>query len=82
MKSRTTARAIKDPSALGQFIAPRTEAEYDRAVAYLNTLVDEIGDDPANSRYQHGCMPLLTAAGAGNCLGRCGDLRVTAIQPR
>jgi HTH-type transcriptional regulator / antitoxin HigA len=52
MKSRTVVRTIKDPAALGPFVIPRDEAEYDKAVAYLNKLVDEIGDDPANPRYR------------------------------
>ncbi|MGH7778589.1 MAG: helix-turn-helix domain-containing protein [Candidatus Binataceae bacterium] len=37
---------------LGIFIAPRNEAEYDRAVETLNHLVDEIGDHPGNPRYR------------------------------
>ena len=52
MKSRTIVRTIKDPAALGAFVLPRDEAEYDKTVACLNNLVDEIGDNPANPRYR------------------------------
>ena len=52
MKSRTTVRTINDPKHLGAFIAPRTEAEYDRAVEALDRLVDQVGDHPSDPRYR------------------------------
>jgi HTH-type transcriptional regulator / antitoxin HigA len=52
VKSRTIIRTIKDPSALGSFVMPRNDAEYDAAVDQLDALVDEIGDRPADPRYR------------------------------
>ncbi len=52
MKSRTLSVNLPSPKALGLFVAPRTEAEYDRAVELLDQLVDEIGDKPKNPRYR------------------------------
>jgi hypothetical protein len=42
VKARTIVRTIKDPAAMGVFVAPRNEAEYDAAVARLDALVDEV----------------------------------------
>ncbi len=44
--------AMRNPESLGPFLAIRTEREYDAAVARLNALVDEIGDNPKDSRYR------------------------------
>ncbi len=52
MKSRSIVRTIEDPRLLGEFVAPRSEAEYDRAVEKLERLVDEIGDKPSDRRYR------------------------------
>jgi HTH-type transcriptional regulator/antitoxin HigA len=43
---------MKDPGRIEPFVAIRTQAEYDRAVATLNWLVDEIGDNPRDRRYR------------------------------
>jgi HTH-type transcriptional regulator/antitoxin HigA len=51
MKTRT-AEAIKNPESLEPFLAIRTEREYDAAVARLDALVDEIGDNPKAPRYR------------------------------
>ena len=77
MKSRT-----RDAAAPGPFVAPCTKDEYDRVVAYLNTMVDEIADDSANLRYQRECAPLLTRSSRVNRLSQCGVLRITVIQPQ
>jgi HTH-type transcriptional regulator/antitoxin HigA len=52
MKTRTMIRTIKKRESPGPFLAIRTEQEYDRAVERLNTLVDEIGDNPKQPRYR------------------------------
>ena len=51
MKIRTVA-AMKNPESLEPFLAIRTEREYDAAVARLNALVDEIGDNTKDARYR------------------------------
>ena len=51
MKIRTNGAARKaEPSA--PFLAIRTEREYDAAVARLNALVDEVGDNAKDARYR------------------------------
>jgi len=52
MKSRTIGRTIEDPKALGSYLMPRNEKEYDAAVAELNRLLDEIGDNTKDPRYR------------------------------
>jgi HTH-type transcriptional regulator / antitoxin HigA len=52
VKSRTIFRPIKNPEALGPFVAPRSEDEYNASVARLNELVDEVGDNPDDPRYR------------------------------
>ena len=52
MKPRATARAINDPKSLGFYVMPRDENEYDAAVAELNRLLDEVGDDTKDPRYR------------------------------
>jgi HTH-type transcriptional regulator/antitoxin HigA len=51
MKSRTVG-AIKNLESLEHFLAIRTEREYDAAVARLNALVDEVGDNTKDARYR------------------------------
>jgi antitoxin component HigA of HigAB toxin-antitoxin module len=52
VKPRATARAINDPKSLGFYVMPRDENEYDAAVAELNRLLDEVGDDTKDPRYR------------------------------
>jgi HTH-type transcriptional regulator / antitoxin HigA len=52
MRSRTIIKSIADPKKLGPFVAIRTEAEYHRAGAELDALVDEVGDRPNDPRYR------------------------------
>jgi HTH-type transcriptional regulator / antitoxin HigA len=47
MKTRTVIKTMEHP-----FQAIRTEREYDKAVEYLNALVDEVGDHPKDPRYR------------------------------
>ena len=47
MKTRTVIKTMEHP-----FQAIRTEREYDKAVEYLNVLVDEVGDHPKDPRYR------------------------------
>jgi HTH-type transcriptional regulator/antitoxin HigA len=50
MKSRTIVRTIKDPKALGHYVAPRNEEEYDAAVEELDKLMEKVGDNPDDPR--------------------------------
>ena len=50
MTTRTTRKKNPEPSA--PFLAIRTEREYDAAVARLNALVDEVGDNTKDARYR------------------------------
>lgn len=43
---------MKGPESPAPFLAIRTEREYDAAVARLDALVDEIGDNPKDPRYR------------------------------
>lgn len=52
MKTRTVTRTMKYPVAVAPFLAIRTEHEYEKAVQYLNALVDEVGDNPKDPRYR------------------------------
>jgi HTH-type transcriptional regulator / antitoxin HigA len=45
-------RTMKKPESLAPLFAIPTEPEYDAAVARLNALVDETGDNPGNPRYR------------------------------
>jgi HTH-type transcriptional regulator/antitoxin HigA len=49
MKARTVTKNLETR---GPFLAIRTAREYDAAVARLNVLVDEIGDNPKDPRYR------------------------------
>ncbi len=51
MKTRGV-EPLKNPEALEPFLAIRTEREYDAAVARLNALMDEVGDNPKDRRYR------------------------------
>jgi len=51
MKIRTNG-VSKNPESLQPFLAIRTEREYDAAVARLNALVDEVGDNTRDARYR------------------------------
>ena len=50
MTTRTTRKKNPEPST--PFLAIRTEREYDAAVARLNALVDQVGDNPKDARYR------------------------------
>jgi HTH-type transcriptional regulator / antitoxin HigA len=52
MKTHAVVKAMKNPHSLEPFLAIRTGREYDAAVALLNALVDEIGDQPRDTRYR------------------------------
>src|SRR5262245_2213645 len=52
MKTRTVTRTLKPPVAVAPFVAIRTAQEYEKAVKYLNALVDEVGDRPKDPRYR------------------------------
>ncbi|MGO9056053.1 MAG: helix-turn-helix domain-containing protein [Candidatus Binataceae bacterium] len=52
MKPRVNARTIDDPHALGFYVMPRNENEYDAAVAELNRLLDEVGENTKDPRYR------------------------------
>jgi HTH-type transcriptional regulator/antitoxin HigA len=44
--------ATKRPESIEPFLAIRKEREYDAAVALLNALVDEVGDNAKDARYR------------------------------
>ena len=52
MKRRSTPRTLRDPEKYAPLLAIRNEREYDAAVAQLNHLVDEVGDNSKDSRYR------------------------------
>ncbi len=52
MKRRTIARTLTDPRKYEPLLAIRNEHEYDAAVARLNQLVDEVGDEEKDPRYR------------------------------
>jgi HTH-type transcriptional regulator/antitoxin HigA len=52
MKTQTVMKTMKSLKAVAPFLAIRTEQEYDDAVEHLNALVDEVGDNPQDSRYR------------------------------
>ena len=49
---RPKVHRLTDPAKYAPLLAIRNEREYDAAVAQLNQLVDEIGDNPRNPRYR------------------------------
>jgi len=52
MKSRSTIRTFRNPEKYAPLLAIRNRREYDAAVARLNDLVDEVGDNPKDPRYR------------------------------
>jgi len=52
MKSRTIAHTLRNPEKYAPLLAIRNGREYDAAVAQLNYLVDEVGDNPRDPRYR------------------------------
>jgi HTH-type transcriptional regulator/antitoxin HigA len=52
MRPQTIVRTINDPKDLGSYVMPRNEKEYDAAVAELNRLLDEVGDNTKDARYR------------------------------
>ncbi len=52
MKSRTITQTLRNPEKYAPLLAIRNGREYDAAVAQLNDLVDEVGDDPKDPRYR------------------------------
>lgn len=52
MKRRTSPRTLRNPESYAPLLAIRNRREYDAAVAQLNDLVDEVGDNPRDPRYR------------------------------
>ncbi len=52
MKSRTITQTLRNPEKYAPLLAIRNGREYDAAVAQLNELVDEVGDNPKDPRYR------------------------------
>lgn len=52
MKRRTVTQTLRNPEEYAPLLAIRNGREYDAAVAQLNDLVDEIGDNPKDPRYR------------------------------
>jgi HTH-type transcriptional regulator / antitoxin HigA len=52
MKKHTLTGTLKDPERYAPLLAIRNEREYETAVARLNKLVDEVGDNPEDPRYR------------------------------
>ena len=52
MKSRTITQTLRNPEKFAPLLAIRNGREYDAAVARLNDLVDEVGDNPRDPRYR------------------------------
>jgi HTH-type transcriptional regulator / antitoxin HigA len=52
MKSRTITQPLRNPEKYAPLLAIRNGREYDAAVARLNDLVDEVGDNPKDPRYR------------------------------
>jgi HTH-type transcriptional regulator / antitoxin HigA len=52
MKSRMLTRPLKNPQNYAPLLAIRNAREYDAAVAQLNDLIDEVGDNPKHPRYR------------------------------
>lgn len=52
MKSRTITRPLTNPDSYAPLLAIRNAREYDAAVAQLNDLIDEVGDNPRDPRYR------------------------------
>ncbi|HKN00643.1 MAG TPA: hypothetical protein VJX23_09020 [Candidatus Binataceae bacterium] len=52
MKRQVIRQRLKNPERYAPLLAIRNGREYDAAVAQLNDLVDEIGDNPRDPRYR------------------------------
>lgn len=52
MKRRTLTQTLGNPEEYAPLLAIRNGREYDAAVAQLNDLVDEVGDNPKDPRYR------------------------------
>ncbi len=52
MKRRTVTETLIHPEKYAPLLAIRNGREYDAAVAQLNDLVDEVGDNPNDPRYR------------------------------
>jgi HTH-type transcriptional regulator/antitoxin HigA len=52
MKPRAAVNPMKNPGSREPYLAIRTEREYDAAVERLNSLVNEVGDNPKDPRYR------------------------------
>ncbi len=52
MKSRRIIRTLKNPENYAPLLAIRNAREYEAAVAQLNDLIDEVGDNPRDPRYR------------------------------
>ena len=52
MRPRAIVRTIDDPRDLVCYVMPRNENEYDAAVAELNRLLDEVGENTKDPRYR------------------------------
>lgn len=52
MRPRAIVRTIKDPRDLVCYVMPRNENEYDAAVAELNRLLGEVGENTKDPRYR------------------------------
>ena len=52
MKGRTITQSLRNPKKYDPLLAIRNGREYDAAVAQLNDLVDEVGDNPKDPRYR------------------------------
>jgi HTH-type transcriptional regulator / antitoxin HigA len=52
MKSRRITRTLKNPENYAPLLAIRNAREYEAAVAQLNDLIDEVGDNPRDPRYR------------------------------
>ncbi len=52
MKRRTITQTLRNPEKYAPLLAIRNGREYDAAVAQLNDLVDEVGDNPKDPRYR------------------------------
>jgi HTH-type transcriptional regulator/antitoxin HigA len=52
MKRRTVTRTLRNPENFAPLLAIRNAREYDAAVAQLNDLVDEVGDNQKDPRYR------------------------------
>jgi HTH-type transcriptional regulator / antitoxin HigA len=63
MKRRTVTQTLRNPEEYAPLLAIRNGREYDAAVAQLNDLVDEVGDNLKDPRYRFiGTLSVLIEA--------------------